>query len=748
MGVTRRLAYACAGLAMALGTFPTGCSTTRGRDVGGLMLIVAEDGPLSLDRLEIEIAANGQSLRKSDYRLPAEVTLPTTLAIASNGNPAAAAQISVVGWRAGVPLDRRDNLVEQIPTDRVAALKVVLSGRCTPQVFADGDVARSRCPGGETCDPRSGSCVSSRVDASSLPTYSPGDEHDAGTLEVPPDAAASDATVDAPSDGGLSCGSSEKRCADTCQSTFDPRYGCGSAACAPCSVDPNSTFTCGAGKACTLSGCGAGYKLCDGKCVATNDPTYGCTESSCNSAACPDAGAGTVLCQGGACVVGTCGPGTKACNGKCVPTDRNNGCESTSCGACAADQTCQGTPSTCTCVADNLTPCNGKACGTAINNCGQSIICPDTCQPQGKLCTASDAGTYACVCPSNAAAACTGKACGPALDNCGNWINCPNTCTGDQVCGVGGPNACGPPPSCNGQTGNGFDTCGPGQSESCCAATKVPGGAGFHRFGDPTFPSTVTSFVLDKYEVTAARFKVFVDAWVGAGFRPAAGAGKHVHLNGGSGLVVLNSKTPDYEEGWSKVWENNIPSDFPAWAAAMSCEGGANATYLSHPQRAINCVAWAEAYAFCIWDGGFLPSATEWDYAASGGTPERDHPWGTATLSPQYAVYCASGDGACPGTLPAVPGGVAALGGGRYGQLDLVGNLAEWTLDFHASAFPANTCVDCVEGSPTRPSPQLYARGGSFNDAPAKMRTDTQTSGGDALGSRHLTYGFRCARIP
>lgn len=46
--------------------------------------------------------------------------------------------------------------------------------------------------------------------------------------------------------------------------------------------------------------------------------------------------------------------------------------------------------------------------------------------------------------PQPQSTTCAGKACGPAVDNCGNAVTCPNTCPNPAGCGQGvGPNSCG-----------------------------------------------------------------------------------------------------------------------------------------------------------------------------------------------------------------------------------------------------------------------------------------------------------------
>ncbi len=140
-------------------------------------------------------------------------------------------------------------------------------------------------------------------------------------------------------------------------------------------------------------------------------------------------------------------------------------------------------------------------------------------------------------------------------------------------------------------------------------------------------PATISTFSLDKYLVTVGRFRQFVAAW-NDGYLPAEGSGIHTHLNGGLGLVNAGATSADggveYETGWDAVNWNNTGDVDPTTANLTSgCGGDAYATWTDTPgsqeNLPISCVTWYEAYAFCIWDGGFLPSAAEWEYAAAGG---------------------------------------------------------------------------------------------------------------------------------
>jgi formylglycine-generating enzyme len=157
---------------------------------------------------------------------------------------------------------------------------------------------------------------------------------------------------------------------------------------------------------------------------------------------------------------------------------------------------------------------------------------------------------------------------------------------------------------------------------------------------DESAPATVSSYRLDKYEVTVGRFRQFVAAWNG-GYTPPPGSGKHAYLNGGRGL--LDSASPGtYEAGWLASDDDNIA---PTDSNLIECGTLGDSTWTeiagSQESLPINCVNWYDAYAFCIWDGGVLPSEAEWGYAAAGGSQQREYPWGSTDpgTTNRYAIY-------------------------------------------------------------------------------------------------------------
>jgi sulfatase modifying factor 1 len=252
----------------------------------------------------------------------------------------------------------------------------------------------------------------------------------------------------------------------------------------------------------------------------------------------------------------------------------------------------------------------------------------------------------------------------------------------------------------------------------------VDGGT-FARDGDATHMATITSFSMDKYDVTVARLIRYYDWLYGAqGAAPVAGAGKSPHIAADPG------------------WDVNYP--LPATSQDMlnmlSCTGDTtapdpNATFLNIDQSLpANCVTFYVAYAFCIWDGGRLPTEAEWNYAAAGGSDQRYYPWSdppsSTTIDTTRAVYSASG-----GQIKEV--GSVPAGNGKYLQADLEGDVIEWTLDYYAP-YPTS-CVDCLG---TTASALRVTRGGSFA-SPAQVLKVARRTNSDP-GTAYPNIGFRC----
>lgn len=268
---------------------------------------------------------------------------------------------------------------------------------------------------------------------------------------------------------------------------------------------------------------------------------------------------------------------------------------------------------------------------------------------------------------------------------------------------------------------------------SCCNARPVPGGVTFNRSpngscsAESPCPATVSDFLLDTYEVTVNRFRAFVSQYTNT--FPTAGMGANPHNSANS--------------GWDASWNALLPADKTALEAQLrNCSASTYWPFHNGTEFApINCVSWYLAFAFCVWDGGRLPTEAEWDYAATGGEG-RNYPWSTAAtgnlVNASYAIYM---DGVSDWTAPQ-PELLASAGIAKWGQYHLAGNVQEWVADAYWSEY-ANlaNCIDCANYNWTDLLSRVL-RGGHYErtDVPVSRRAN-----GNAAAFSELS-GFRCAR--
>ena len=265
-------------------------------------------------------------------------------------------------------------------------------------------------------------------------------------------------------------------------------------------------------------------------------------------------------------------------------------------------------------------------------------------------------------------------------------------CTKNEDCASDGcayDKKCALAPSCTAHFGG--DTCGSGEvgeagakHESCCTAAPVPGNA---------------TMLLDKYVVTAGRFRQFVERTNG-------------NLRGFT--ESLGNANPDWNASWNAQLPTNVAEtnfflgptghgprsgcDLSASKARTywmsDAENAALGETGKHPfskdvldQKALNCVEFYMLQAFCIWDGGRLAKQAEFKAAWQAGE-NRVYPWGNTLDNSRmnwkysYSFPEVYDQGnfvfvGAPGRFP--------TGNGKNGHSDLAGLAFQWLSDVSGS---------------------------------------------------------------
>jgi formylglycine-generating enzyme required for sulfatase activity len=254
----------------------------------------------------------------------------------------------------------------------------------------------------------------------------------------------------------------------------------------------------------------------------------------------------------------------------------------------------------------------------------------------------------------------------------------------------------------------------------------------------PEHTVILSPFALDRYEVTVGRFRQFVAAYDGTP-QPQ---------NAGANPKILAS-------GWQTDWNQYLPADNAGLRSLLLQGSPQSKTWTASADTneclPINYINWYLAFAFCIWDGGRLPTEAEWEYAAAAGGENRLFPWGLDIPDGQHAVFEYGIAGSLLDDVRDIPpvGSTRPLGDGFFGHSDLAGSMSEFVRDVYDGAFythapPADH--DAVNLAEDVPASLSAARGGDFASPPSGIRAAARWKIARAQPSPGM--GLRCARDP
>jgi formylglycine-generating enzyme required for sulfatase activity len=237
----------------------------------------------------------------------------------------------------------------------------------------------------------------------------------------------------------------------------------------------------------------------------------------------------------------------------------------------------------------------------------------------------------------------------------------------------------------------------------------------------PVHEVTVSSFWMDKHEVTVAEFEKFVSA---------TGHMTEAEQFGWSGVFDMKTRR------WEKV-------DGADWRHP---DGPGSSAQSDEP---VTQVSWNDAVAHARWAKKRLPSEAEFEFAARGGLVGKKYPWGDE-LRPQNKLLANWWQGTFPqhdtgedhyiGRAP-----VCRFPPNGFGLYDIVGNVWEWCADW----FDPNYYAESPRFTPSGPEngEERVIRGGSWMCSGNYCRGYRVASRSHSTPDSGLNnLGFRCVQ--
>jgi len=253
----------------------------------------------------------------------------------------------------------------------------------------------------------------------------------------------------------------------------------------------------------------------------------------------------------------------------------------------------------------------------------------------------------------------------------------------------------------------------------------------------PVHRVSVGGFWMDRYAVTNAEFRQFVEAtgYVTMAERPA-----EANDYPGANPELLVPSSVMFAQPAHRVDLRN-PHNWWRYVPGANWRNprGLGSTLQGLWKHPVVHVAFADAEAYAAWAGKQLPTEAEWEFAARGGLDGAEYVWeGAFTLDGRHMANTWQGEfpwrnlqeDGFDWTAP-----VGSFPANGYGLYDMAGNVWEWTTDWyqeHGKIMHACCTLDNPRGGDPEQSfdsrtpnvriPRKVMKGGSYLCAPNYCR--------------------------